>query len=152
MVNYGLVVVVFFFSVDIFECCFGICNLDELGGIVKQVLKFVFWFVVIVFVFVLVLFMLGFIGEFLFLKGFYSYNWFIGIIVGMMLILGVVYIFCVYQRSMYGEVKVVLFFDFYWSEWMVFFLFIVVIVVFGVVLQFVIGYVELFVKNFIEFI
>ena len=150
MVNHGAVAVALFLCADIFERRLGTRDLDQLGGIAKQAPKFAFWFAVIAFASVSVPFTSGFIGEFLLLKGLYSYNGIIGIVAGTTLILGAVYTFRAYQRSMFGEVKVASFPDLHWSEWTVFFVLTAVIVVLGVAPQLVIGYVEPSVKQLIE--
>lgn len=150
MINHGFVAVGLFFAVDIFERRLGTRQLSELGGIAKQAPKFAFWFAVLAFASVSVPFTSGFIGEFLLLKGLYSYNWLIAVIAGTTLILGAVYTFRAYQLGMYGPVKVNAFADLHWSEMIVFVVIIAVVVVLGVCPQLVIGYVEPSVKQLVQ--
>ena len=47
----------------------------------------------------------GFIGEFLMLVGLVQYSFYVAAVAGISIILGAVYMFWMYQRSMYGETK-----------------------------------------------
>lgn len=120
MINHGLVAVGLFLAADVIERRLGTRKLNELGGIAKQAPKFAFWFAALAFASVSVPFSSGFVGEFLLLKGIYSFDAVIGIIAGTTLILGAVYTFRAYQLSMYGPVNTGTFADLHWSELLVF--------------------------------
>ncbi|MFN5911856.1 MAG: NuoM family protein, partial [Bacteroidota bacterium] len=84
--NHSLVAVGLFLAADILEKRLGTRQLNEMGGIASLAPKFAFWFAVIAFASVSVPFTSGFIGEFLLIKGLYSYNWIVGLIAGTTLV------------------------------------------------------------------
>lgn len=137
--NHSLVAVGLFLSVDIIEQRLGTRKLEELGGIAKLAPKFAFWFAVLAFASVSVPFTSGFIGEFLLIKGLYSYHWLVGLIAGTTLVFGAVYTLRAYQLSMYGAPKqAATFKDLSWNEWLAYFLIMAIIVVIGVCPQMII--------------
>lgn len=152
MINHGLVAVGLFLAADIIERRVGTRQLDQLGGFAKQAPSFGFWFAALAFASVSVPFTSGFIGEFLLLKGLYSYHWLIGVIAGTTLILGAVYTFRAYQLSMYGPVTATAFEDLTWSEWLAFAIIMVVVVVLGICPQCVISFVEPSIASLIELV
>ncbi len=142
MINHSLVAVGLFLAVDIIESRTGIRNMSELGGIAKQAPKFAFWFGVVALASISVPLTSGFIGEFLLVRGVYSYNWIIGLVIGSTLVYGAVYTLRAYQLSMYGPSKNFNFPDLTWNEWLVFFILMVLIVILGVYPQLVIDFVQ----------
>ncbi|HLP54838.1 MAG TPA: NADH-quinone oxidoreductase subunit M [Fluviicola sp.] len=147
MINHGLVAVGLFLAADVIERRLGTRSLRELGGIAKQAPKFAFWFAALAFASVSVPFTSGFVGEFLILKGMFSFDCVIGIVAGSTLILGAVYTFRAYQLSMYGPVKTSAFADLSMSELIVFAVIIIAVVFLGVYPKAVIDFVEPSVTN-----
>ena len=142
MANHSLVAVGLFLSADILEKRLGIRNLSELGGVAKIAPKFAFMFGAIVLASISVPLTSGFIGEFMLLKGVFSYNAVFGIITGSTLVFGAVYTLRAYQLSMYGAPKFAAFEDLSWNEWLTYFILLVVIVVFGIYPQAIIDFVS----------
>ena len=142
MANHSLVAVGLFLSADILEKRLGIRNLSELGGVAKIAPKFAFMFGAIVLASISVPLTSGFIGEFMLLKGVFSYNALFGIITGSTLVFGAVYTLRAYQLSMYGAPKFAAFEDLSWNEWLTYFILLVVIVVFGIYPQAIIDFVS----------
>lgn len=142
MINHSMVAVGLFLAVDVIERRLGIRNMDQLGGIAKQAPKFAFWFAVIALASISVPLTSGFIGEFLLIRGVYSYNWIIGIIIGSTLVFGAVYTLRAYQLSMYGPSRNFSFPDLTWNEWLVFFLLGLGILILGIYPQVVIDFIE----------
>ncbi len=152
MINHALVAVGLFLAADIFERRAGTRNLSELGGIAKQAPNFAFWFMALSFAAVSVPFSAGFMGEFLLLKGLYSYNWIIGLVAGLTLILGAVYTFRAYQLSMNGPVKLASFEDLHWSEMLSFVLILSTVVILGIFPSAVIDFVKPSVNHLLEIV
>jgi NADH-quinone oxidoreductase subunit M len=142
MLNHGLIAVGLFLAADVIERRLGTRSLRELGGIAKQAPKFAFWFAALAFASVSVPFTSGFVGEFLLLKGLFTFDCLIGIVAGSTLILGAVYTFRAYQLSMYGPVKTSGFADLSMSELVVFAVIIIAVVLLGVYPKAVIDFVE----------
>jgi len=138
MFNHSLVAVGLFLSVDILEKRMGTRKLEELGGVAKLAPKFGFMFAALALASVSVPFTSGFIGEFLLLKGLYSYHWVVGLIAGTTLVLGAVYTLRAYQLSMYGAPKMASFEDLTWNEWLAYFIIMAIIVIVGVCPQMII--------------
>lgn len=150
MLNHGLVAVGLFLAADVIERRLGTRNLSELGGLAKQAPKFGFWFAALAFASVSVPLTSGFIGEFLLLKGLYSYCWIIGVIAGTTLILGAVYTFRAYQLSMFGPVTTEKFTDLSWSELFAFAIIMIIVVWLGVYPQAVMDFVGPSVKALVQ--
>ncbi|MBI1835781.1 MAG: NADH-quinone oxidoreductase subunit M [Flavobacteriia bacterium] len=138
MFNHSLVAVGLFLAVDVIERRMGTRTLGELGGIAKLAPKFAFMFAALSLASVSVPFSSGFIGEFLLIKGLYSYSWVIGLIAGTTLVFGAVYTLRAYQLSMNGAPKITSFEDLSWNEWIAFFIIMAIIVVIGVCPQMII--------------
>jgi NADH-quinone oxidoreductase subunit M len=152
MLNHSMVAVGLFLAVDIIESRTGLREMDQLGGIAKQAPKFAFMFGVIGLASISVPLTSGFIGEFLLIRGVYSYNWIIGLIIGSTLVFGAVYTLRAYQLSMYGPSKNFNFPDLAWNEWLVFFVLMVVIVILGICPQLVIDFVAPSVTRLFEYV
>ncbi len=140
MANHSLVAVGLFLSADIIEQRLGIRTLSDLGGIAKQAPRFAFMFGALVLAAISVPLSSGFIGEFMLLKGIFSYNSCIGFVAGTTLIVGAVYTLRAYQLSMYGAPKATPFADLTWNEWLAYLIIMVIIVVFGVYPQAIIDF------------
>jgi NADH-quinone oxidoreductase subunit M len=132
MINHSLVAVGLFLAVDVIERRIGMREMNQLGGIAKQAPKFAFWFGVVALASISVPLTSGFIGEFLLIRGVYSYNWIIGLVIGSTLVYGAVYTLRAYQLSMYGPSKNFNFPDLTWNEWLVFFLLMIIVVILGI--------------------
>jgi NADH-quinone oxidoreductase subunit M len=141
IINHSLVAIGLFLAAGILEDRLGTRELSEMGGVAKLAPKFAFWFAIIGFASVSVPFSSGFIGEFLLLKGLYSYNWTIGLLAGTTLVFGAVYTLRAYQLSMFGAPKLESFKDLTWNELLVFFLITVVILILGIYPQSVLNFV-----------
>lgn len=150
MINHSFVAVGLFLAVDVIERRLGTRNMDQLGGLAQQAPKFAFWFGVVALASISVPLTSGFIGEFLLIKGVYSYNWIIGVVIGSTLVYGAVYTLRAYQLSMYGPSKNFSFPDLTWNEWLVFFILMVIVVVLGVCPQLAIDFVEPSIKRLLE--
>lgn len=150
MANHSLVAVGLFLSADIIEQRLGSRKLSDLGGIAKQAPRFAFMFGALVLAAISVPLSSGFIGEFMLLKGVYSYNWLIGFVAGTTLIVGAVYTLRAYQLSMYGAPKSTPFADLTWNEWLAYLIIMVTIVVFGVYPQAIIDFLSPSIDSLIE--
>ena len=150
MANHSLVAVGLFLSADIIEQRLGIRTLSDLGGIAKQAPRFAFMFGALVLAAISVPLSSGFIGEFMLLKGIYSYNWLIGFVAGTTLIVGAVYTLRGYQLSMYGAPKATPFADLTWNEWLAYLIIMVIIVVFGVYPQAIIDFLSPSIDSLLE--
>ena len=150
MANHSLVAVGLFLSADIIEQRLGYRKLSDLGGIAKQAPRFAFMFGALVLAAISVPLSSGFIGEFMLLKGVYSYNWLIGFVAGTTLIVGAVYTLRAYQLSMYGAPKSTPFADLTWNEWLAYLIIMVTIVVFGVYPQAIIDFLSPSIDSLIE--
>jgi len=142
MANHSLVAVGLFLAADIIEQRLGNRSLSHLGGIAKVAPKFAFMFGGIVLASISVPLSSGFIGEFMLLKGLFSYNALIGIIAGSTLVFGAAYTLRAYQLSMYGPATKHHFADLSWNEWLTFLILLIIIVVFGIYPQAIIDFVS----------
>ena len=150
MANHSLVAVGLFLSADIIEQRLGIRTLSDLGGIAKQAPRFAFMFGALVLAAISVPLSMGFIGEFMLLKGVFSYNSCIGFVAGTTLIVGAVYTLRAYQLSMYGAPKATPFADLTWNEWLAYLIIMVIIVVFGVYPQAIIDFLSPSIDSLLE--
>lgn len=103
MLSHGIVVVGLFFVADIIVRRTGTLQLSALGGIAKVAPRFAIFFMVVMLGAVALPLTSGFVGEFLMLIGLYQFNVWIAAFATISVILGAVYMFRLYQRSMYGE-------------------------------------------------
>ena len=150
MANHSLVAVGLFLSADIIEQRLGIRTFSDLGGIAKQAPRFAFMFGALVLAAISVPLSSGFIGEFMLLKGIFSYNRLIGFVAGTTLIVGAVYTLRAYQLSMYGAPKATPFADLTWNEWLTYLIIMVIIVVFGVYPQAIIDFLSPSIDSLLE--
>jgi NADH-quinone oxidoreductase subunit M len=131
MFAHGVNVVGLFFAAEIIYQRTGTYEIARLGGIRNVAPKFATCFMIIVLAAVALPLTNSFIGEFLLLYGVYEYNTWLGIVAGLTIILGAVYMFRMYQYSMLGETNSTTagFADLSWSELLVFS--IIILTIFG---------------------
>jgi NADH-quinone oxidoreductase subunit M len=103
MLSHGLVVVGLFFVADVMVRRTGTLRISSLGGIAKVAPRFAIFFMIVMLAAVALPLTSGFPGEFLMLIGLYQYNVWMASFGGISIILGAVYMFRLYQHSMYGE-------------------------------------------------
>jgi NADH-quinone oxidoreductase subunit M len=105
MLSHGINVVGLFFIADIIQSRTQTTQISELGGIAKVAPRFAIFFMIMMLGSVALPLTNGFIGEFLMLAGIAKYNIWAAGTAGISIILGAVYMFWLYQRTMYGETK-----------------------------------------------
>lgn len=103
MISHGVVVVGLFFVADIISRRTGTLEISSLGGIAKVAPRFAIFFMIVMLASVALPLTSGFVGEFLMLAGLYQFSPWIAGIAGISIILGAVYMFWLYQRTMYGQ-------------------------------------------------
>jgi NADH-quinone oxidoreductase subunit M len=104
MLSHGIIVFALFYLVDLIEKRSGTRTILELGGIrnVAPILTTVF--VIVMLGSVALPLTSGFIGEFLLITSIFSFNNWIGVMAGLTIILGAVYMLVAFQKVMSGEV------------------------------------------------
>ncbi|WP_316786167.1 NADH-quinone oxidoreductase subunit M [Pedobacter frigiditerrae] len=102
MLSHGINVVGLFFVLDIISSRLKTNKIEELGGLAKVAPKLAITFLIIVLGTVALPGTNGFIGEFLLLYGVYNYNMWLGIVAGLTIIFGAVYMLRMYQKVMLG--------------------------------------------------
>ncbi len=105
MLNHGINVVGLFFIVDLLERRLGTRSLADMGGIAKSAPKFTALFMIIVLGSVAMPLTNGFPGEFLLLNGVWNYNFWLGLLAGLTIIFGAVYMLRAYGMVVFGEAK-----------------------------------------------
>jgi NADH-quinone oxidoreductase subunit M len=105
MISHGFNVMALFFIADIIQRRTNTLQISELGGIAKVAPRFAVFFMVVMLGSVALPLTNGFIGEFLMLVGLVQYSFYVTAVAGISIILGAVYMFWLYQRTMYGETK-----------------------------------------------
>lgn len=105
MLNHGINVVGLFFVVDMLERRLGTRSMADMGGIAKSAPKFATLFMIIVLGSLAVPLTNGFPGEFLLLNGIWNYNFWMGVLAGLTIILGAVYMLRAYGLVVFGEPK-----------------------------------------------
>jgi NADH-quinone oxidoreductase subunit M len=105
MLNHGINVVGLFFIVDLLERRLGTRSLADMGGIAKSAPKFATLFMIIVLGSVAVPLTNGFPGEFLLLNGVWTYNFWLGVLSGLTIIFGAVYMLRAYGLVVFGETR-----------------------------------------------
>ncbi|MFN0214376.1 MAG: NuoM family protein [Saprospiraceae bacterium] len=103
MLNHGINVVGLFFIVDLLERRLGTRSMADMGGIAKSAPKFATLFMIIMLGSVAVPLTNGFPGEFLLLNGVWNYNFWLGVIAGLTIIFGAVYMLRAYGLVVFGE-------------------------------------------------
>lgn len=102
MLAHGINVMALFFIAEIIQTRCGTTNIAELGGIARSAPRFAIFFMVVMLGAVALPLTNGFIGEFLMLLGLAKYSIWVAVIGGLSVILGAVYMFRLYQHSMFG--------------------------------------------------
>jgi NADH-quinone oxidoreductase subunit M len=92
-----------FYISDLLERRLGTRTLGDMGGIAKSAPVFATLFMIIMLGSVAVPLTNGFPGEFLLLNGVWSYNFWAGVIAGLTIIFGAVYMLRAYGLAMFGE-------------------------------------------------
>jgi NADH-quinone oxidoreductase subunit M len=107
MLNHGVEVVGLFFIWDIIGRQLKTRDISQLGGISKVAPQFATVFLIIVLGSVALPLTNSFVGEFLLLNGVYRYNMWMGIVAGLTIILGAVYMLRMYKNVMQGETNAI---------------------------------------------
>jgi len=102
MFSHGVNVVGFFLCYQMIVIRTGTDIIGDLGGIASAAPRFATIFLIIVLANVALPFTNSFVGEFLILLGLFQSNVYIGVIAGLTIILGAVYMLKMYQQVMYG--------------------------------------------------
>jgi NADH-quinone oxidoreductase subunit M len=105
MLSHGINVIGLFFVLDIIARQLKTNTIEELGGLAKVAPKLAIVFLIIVFGTIALPGTNGFIGEFLLLMGVYQYNIWAGVIAGLTIIFGAVYMLRMYQGIMLGKIN-----------------------------------------------
>ncbi|MGC3948127.1 MAG: NADH-quinone oxidoreductase subunit M [Chryseolinea sp.] len=105
MVSHGIVVFGMFYIVDVIAERTHTRTLDSLGGIRNVAPIFATVFVIIMLGSVALPLTSGFVGEFLLINSIFQYQYVLGAIAGLTIILGAVYMLRTFQKSMSGEVN-----------------------------------------------
>ena len=134
MLSHGINVVGLFFVLDIIFSRLQTNKIEELGGLAKVAPQLAITFLIIVLGTVALPGTNGFIGEFLLLFSVYSYNAWLGLIAGLTIIFGAVYMLRMYQKVMLGTTNelTIGFTDIKGTEKVVLYIICVLIVVMGV--------------------
>lgn len=103
MISHGILVVALFFIVDIIQRRTQTSELIKLGGIRNSAPIFTTVFVIVMLGSVALPTTSGFVGEFLLISALIQYKIPIGIVAGITIILGAVYMLRSFQQSMSGE-------------------------------------------------
>jgi len=154
MFNHGINVLGLFLAVDVIQQRAGTRDLGQLGGIAKQAPLFAVAFMIVMLATSAVPFTNGFPGELLLLKGIFTANAVWGVFAGLTIILCAVYMFRMYQFSMFGTEKngVYLFPDLTMREILVFGVLVVLIIGIGVFPQWMLDLTGPSVKKTLEII
>jgi NADH-quinone oxidoreductase subunit M len=105
MVSHGIVVFGMFYIVDVIAERTQTHTLDSLGGIRNVAPVFATVFVIVMLGSVALPLTSGFVGEFLLINSIFQYQYLLGGIAGLTIILGAIYMLRTFQKSMSGEVN-----------------------------------------------
>jgi len=103
MVSHGIVIVGLFYVIDIIISRTSTQEIALLGGIRNVAPIFTTVFVVIMLGSVALPLTSGFVGEFLLINSVFQYNYILGAVAGLTMILGAVYMLRSFQQTMLGE-------------------------------------------------
>jgi NADH-quinone oxidoreductase subunit M len=103
MLSHGFNVIALFFIADIIQNRTNTTKIADLGGIAKSAPRFAIFFMIVMLGSIAMPLTNGFIGEFMMLWGLAQYNILATSIAGLSIILGAVYMFWLYQKTMYGD-------------------------------------------------
>jgi NADH-quinone oxidoreductase subunit M len=99
---HGINVVGLFYCADILYKKFKTRDIRQMGGLAKAAPKFAVLFMIIVLGSMAVPLTNGFVGEFILIKSVYDYSTLLGIIAGLTIIFGAVYLLRFYGKTMFG--------------------------------------------------
>lgn len=105
MLSHGIIVFALFYCVEIITQRTKTRTLSELGGVRNVAPIFTTVFLIIILGSVALPFTSGFVGEFLLINSLAHYKLVLGAVAGLTTILGAVYMFKAFQKSMLGEVS-----------------------------------------------
>lgn len=103
MLSHGFNVVGLFFAANIIYDRTKTTTISDLGGIAKSAPYFAVFFMIVMLGSVALPLTNGFVGEFLMLLGLAQYSLVVSFVAGLTIILSAVYMFWMYQKTMYGE-------------------------------------------------
>jgi NADH-quinone oxidoreductase subunit M len=103
MISHGIVVVGLFFIVEIISSRTRTTTLASLGGIRSVAPKLASAFIIIMLGSVALPLTSGFVGEFLLINSVFQYKGVLGVVAGLTIILGAVYMLTMFQKAMSGE-------------------------------------------------
>lgn len=103
MLSHGILVFGLFYGIDIIETRVKTRNLSGLGGIRNVAPNFSAVFTVVMLGTLALPFTSGFVGEFLLINSVFQYNAILGVVGGLTIILGAVYMLRSFQQAMLGE-------------------------------------------------
>lgn len=92
-----------FYCADILYKRFNTKDITQMGGMAKVAPKFSVLFMILLLGAMAVPLTNGFVGEFILLKTLYEYNWFLGVLAGVSIILGAGYMLRLYSKTMFGK-------------------------------------------------
>ncbi len=134
MLSHGVNVIGLFFVLDIISSRLRTNKIEELGGLAKVAPQLAITFLIIVLGTVALPGTNGFIGEFLLLFSVYSYCSWMGVVAGLTIIFGAVYMLRMYQKVMLGPTNdlTITFVDIKGNEKIVLYIICILIVAMGV--------------------
>lgn len=134
MISHGIVVLGLFYVIDIVYDRTKTTTLSSLGGIRNTAPKLATVFMILMLGSVALPLTSGFIGEFLLINSIFQYNTWLGAVAGLTIILGAVYMFRTFQKSMSGQTNALTstFSDLKWNEKAVLYPIALLIIVIGV--------------------
>ena len=103
MLAHGINVVGLFFVADIILSRTNTRLIDQMGGITQHTPRLTVYFMILLLGSVALPLTNGFVGEFLLLSGVFEYNYILGAIAGLTIILGAVYMLRLFQKTMFGK-------------------------------------------------
>lgn len=103
MVAHGINVVGMFYVADILMHRTNISDINNMGGIRRQAPIFATVFMIVTLASVALPLTNAFVGEYMLLYGIWQYNTILGAVAGTSVILGAVYMFRLYQKTMLGK-------------------------------------------------
>jgi len=92
----------------------------------------------------------GFIGEFFLIKSIFDYQWILGVLASLTLVLGAVYMIRTYQMSSIGALKINTFQDLQWNEITVFVIIAMLAVAIGLYPSLVLDFVKPSIQNMLN--
>ncbi|RAV99038.1 complex I subunit 4 family protein [Pseudochryseolinea flava] len=152
MISHGILVVALFFIVDIIQRRTQTSELIKLGGIRNAAPIFTTVFIIVMLGSVALPSTSGFVGEFLLINSLVQYKFALGIVAGLTIILGAVYMLRSFQQSMSGEANAITatFTDLTGHEKLVLYPIVLMIIVIGVYPAPLLDISESAVKNIVE--